>query len=151
MDDPGWRATRLEDVEAVPWPGGLTWRPVRAALGLHAFGAGGFTAKRAGTMVVEPHAGDGTAVLALGGPPVFAPAGSEWLMRARPHLPESPARARALLAEGRAELPDSPAIAYGFALLAAAEGRDADARAELAFALQREPRLVDEARADGLA
>jgi mannose-6-phosphate isomerase-like protein (cupin superfamily) len=52
----GWRALRVEDVEAVPWRGTeLVWRPLRAALGLRAFGAGAFTASRVGQCIVEPH------------------------------------------------------------------------------------------------
>jgi mannose-6-phosphate isomerase-like protein (cupin superfamily) len=50
-----YRALTVADVEGVAWPGGLTWHPVRMELGLHAFGAGGFTAARAGLTVVEPH------------------------------------------------------------------------------------------------
>jgi cupin domain len=52
----GWRALRVADVEAVPWRGTeLVWRPLRAALGLRAFGAAAFTATRAGQNIVEPH------------------------------------------------------------------------------------------------
>jgi mannose-6-phosphate isomerase-like protein (cupin superfamily) len=56
-----YQALRIADVEAVPWPGGLTWHPVRMELGLHAFGAGGYSADRPGVVVVEPHteSGDG--------------------------------------------------------------------------------------------
>ena len=190
-----WTALGVDDVEAVPWRGTeLVWRPVRAALGLHAFGAGAFTADRAGQEIVEPHVEDadgrgheelyvvlrgaarftldgevveapaGTlvragptvhrsavatdipaTVLALGGPPTFPVAGSEWTERARPFLRTDPARARRVLEEGLRELPDSPGLAYGVALLAAAEGRTADARAALEAALAAEPRLRAEA------
>jgi hypothetical protein len=52
----GWRALRAEDVEAIPWRGTeLVWRPLRAALGLRAFGAGGYTASRTGQCIVELH------------------------------------------------------------------------------------------------
>ena len=46
---------RLEDIEAVPGPGTLTWRPVRLTLGIEAFGTNAYTAERAGSDVVEPH------------------------------------------------------------------------------------------------
>jgi hypothetical protein len=57
-DDPArWTALRIEDVEeAVPWRDtGLVWHPLRAALGLRAFGAGAYTASEQGQELVEPH------------------------------------------------------------------------------------------------
>ena len=42
------RVLRIEDVEAVPWMGGMTWHPVRMELGLHAFGAAGFSVSLSG-------------------------------------------------------------------------------------------------------
>lgn len=49
------RVIRLEDIEAVPGPGTLTWRPVRLTLGVEAFGTNAYTAEEAGVDVVEPH------------------------------------------------------------------------------------------------
>ncbi len=187
------RVLRIEDVEAVPWMAGMTWHPVRMELGLHAFGAAGFSGGP-GDHVVEPHveAGDGrgheelyvvlsgratftldgspvdapagtlvfaspethrqavaeepgTTVLALGGPPTYEVAGFEWLMRAKPHMANDPERAREILRDGLAELPGSAAIPYGFALLEAAQGDTGSARASLAEAIAREPRLREEA------
>lgn len=46
---------RLEDIEAIPGPGTLTWRPVRLTLGVEAFGTNAYTAEKAGVDVVEPH------------------------------------------------------------------------------------------------
>jgi hypothetical protein len=188
----------VEDVDPVPWPGGINWHPLRMELGIRAFGANGYTAPAAGETVVEPHTeeGDGrsheevyvvlrgratftldgeqldapagtlvfvrdpavhrqavaaepaTTVLALGGPPTFEPAGSEWLMRARPLLDTDPDAARALLEAGAREVPESAAIPFGFALLHARAGDEEAARAALGRALAREPRLRDEARAD---
>ena len=195
-----WMVAGLDEVAGVPWPGGLTWHPVRMTLGLRAFGAGGYSAARAGEAVVEPHteAGDGrgheelyvvlagcarftldgeavdvpagrmvfvrdpavrreavaleagTQVLALGGEPGFAPAGSEWMMLARALLPHDRDRAREVLEDGRRELPLSPAVAFGFALLHAAEGRRDDAAAELRDAIAGDERLADEARREPL-
>ena len=52
----GWKALALDDVEAVPWRGTeLIWRPVRGALGTHIVGMGGYTADRAGQIVIEGH------------------------------------------------------------------------------------------------
>jgi hypothetical protein len=87
----------------------------------------------------------GTEVLALGGPPTFEPAGSGWLMRARPLIEGDPGRARAILQDGLSELPDSAAVRYGFALLHAAEGDLEAAAVALSEAVAREPRLRDEA------
>jgi len=145
----GWQAVRIDDLEAIPWPGAeTTWRPLRAAIGARIVGMGAYTAERAGQDVVEPHreadagmghqevyvvlrgratftidgaeldapagtvvrvdpdvhrhavaAEDGTAVLALGGAPVFAPSSSEWIERARPHIRSDPERARAIVDE----------------------------------------------------
>jgi mannose-6-phosphate isomerase-like protein (cupin superfamily) len=51
-----YRALKIEDIEGVPWLAGMTWHPVRMELGLHAFGAAGFSAEHPGELVVEPHA-----------------------------------------------------------------------------------------------
>jgi quercetin dioxygenase-like cupin family protein len=52
----GWKAVRLDDVEAIAWPyAPLTWRPVRSAVGGRIVGMGAFTADRAGDEVVEAH------------------------------------------------------------------------------------------------
>ena len=46
---------RLEEIEAIPGPGTLTWRPVRLTLGIEAFGTNAYTAEEPGVDVVEPH------------------------------------------------------------------------------------------------
>ena len=86
-----------------------------------------------------------TLVLAVGGPPTFEPAGSEWLELARPHFESDPERAEALLDRGVEEIPGSAAIPFGRALLAAVNGRDEEALAALREAVAREPRLRAEA------
>ena len=50
----------------------------------------------------------GTAVLALGGPPVFSPSDSEWIERARPYLRSDPERAIAILEDLRTVKPEGP-------------------------------------------
>lgn len=45
----------LDDLPASRGPGTLTWRPVRATLGIRAFGTNAYSAERAGDDVVEPH------------------------------------------------------------------------------------------------
>jgi hypothetical protein len=49
------RVVHLDEIEAIPGPGTLTWHPVRAHLGLRAFGTNAYTAQHAGDDVVEPH------------------------------------------------------------------------------------------------
>ena len=48
------RVVHLDEIEAIPGPGTLTWHPVRAHLGLRAFGTNAYTGD-AGDDVVEPH------------------------------------------------------------------------------------------------
>jgi len=81
-----YRVIALDDVEAIPGPGTLTWRPVRATLGLRAFGTNAYTAGEAGEDVVEPHTEDehqelyfvfrGAARFTLDGESFDAPAGT---------------------------------------------------------------------------
>ena len=52
----GWKAVRIDDLEAIPWPNaGTTWRPLRHAVGARIVGMGAYTAVKAGQDVVEPH------------------------------------------------------------------------------------------------
>src|SRR5919112_4395132 len=55
-----YAVARLEDLESIPGPGSLTWRPVRARFDVRAFGCNAYTAAAVGDDVVEPHdeAGD---------------------------------------------------------------------------------------------
>jgi mannose-6-phosphate isomerase-like protein (cupin superfamily) len=49
------RSVHLDELEAIPGPGTLTWHPVRAHLGLRAFGCNAYSARRLGDDGVEPH------------------------------------------------------------------------------------------------
>ena len=49
------RVVHVDEIEAIPGPGTLTWHPVRATLGIRAFGTNAYTADQAGQDVVEPH------------------------------------------------------------------------------------------------
>jgi mannose-6-phosphate isomerase-like protein (cupin superfamily) len=49
------RSVHLDELEAIPGPGSLTWHPVRAHLGIRAFGCNAYSAAEAGDDVVEPH------------------------------------------------------------------------------------------------
>src|SRR3954471_21880319 len=190
---PGWKALDLDAIEAVSWRGTeLVWRPVRHALGTRIVGLGGYTADRAGQIVIEGHteSEDGmgheevylvlrgratftldgteldapagtfvavndphvhrravaaepdTAVLALGGPPVFTPSDSEWIERARPHLRSDPDRAIAILEELRTVKPDGPIAEVTAAFLAIARGDESAARAAVRGLIARRPDLV---------
>jgi quercetin dioxygenase-like cupin family protein len=52
------RVIHLDELEKIPGPGSLTWRPVRMTLGIRAFGCNAYTAGSAGDDVVEPHTED---------------------------------------------------------------------------------------------
>jgi hypothetical protein len=49
------RSVHLDELEAIPGPGTLTWHPVRAQLGIGAFGCNAYSAAKVGDDVVEPH------------------------------------------------------------------------------------------------
>lgn len=49
------RAIHLDDIERIPGPDTLTWLPVRATLGVRAFGCNAYVAGSEGEDVVEPH------------------------------------------------------------------------------------------------
>jgi hypothetical protein len=108
-------------------------------------GPGTLVLVRPGTHREAVAAEPDTLVLAVGGPPTFEPAGSEWLELARPHFDSDPERAAALLDRGIEEIPGSAAIPFGRALLAATHGRDEEALGALREAIAREPRLRAEA------
>jgi hypothetical protein len=197
---PRFAVMALEEIETVLTPAAMVWRPVRAALGVRAFGVNSFAAAEAGRDVIEPHTetddgrgheelyfvvrgsarftldGDsfdvpsgtfvfvrdpdvhrhaianesGTEVLAFGGDPVFRPSGAEWMWRVRPLLPDQLGPAQAIADAGLAELPESPGVWYSQALVAAAGDQPEQAREWLSRAVEREPRLLDEARRDQL-
>jgi hypothetical protein len=83
----------------------------------------------------------GTAILALGGPPVFVPSDSEWIERARPYLRSDPERAIRILEDLRAAKPDGPVAEVAATFLALARGDGPAAHATLARLLARRPDL----------
>jgi hypothetical protein len=91
MSERGWDAVRLDELDAVPLPEGLVWRPVRRRLGIRAFGINAYTSEGPGRHVVEEHdeAGSGAggheevyvvvrgrATFTIGGEALDAPAGT---------------------------------------------------------------------------
>jgi tetratricopeptide (TPR) repeat protein len=55
MDDRGWQAARLDELESLDGPGTLRWKPVRRHFGITAYGINAYTADEAGQDVVENH------------------------------------------------------------------------------------------------
>jgi AraC-like ligand binding domain len=49
------KVVRIDELDSIPGPHTLTWRPVRRTLGIRAFGCNAYTAGKAGDDVVEPH------------------------------------------------------------------------------------------------
>jgi hypothetical protein len=91
MDDRGWTAVGIDEVEAIPWRGTeLMWRPVRAALAARVIGISAYTAEAPGQELIEDHVEDadgrgheeiylvirGSARFVLDGEVVDAPAGT---------------------------------------------------------------------------
>lgn len=50
----------VDEIDAVPGPGTLSWLPIRHSLGIRAFGCNAYVAGEAGEDVVEPHTEDPT-------------------------------------------------------------------------------------------
>jgi mannose-6-phosphate isomerase-like protein (cupin superfamily) len=109
------RVIHLDQIEAVPGPGTLTWHPVRAELGIRAFGTNAYTAAEAGQDVVEPHTespalaheelyfvAKGRATFTIDGEEIDAPAGTYVF------VPEPSSHRHAVAAE-----PDTTVLSFG--------------------------------------
>lgn len=55
MSDAAFTSAHLSEIQALPGPGSLTWRPVRRHFDVRAFGVNAYTAAEAGQDVVEDH------------------------------------------------------------------------------------------------
>jgi hypothetical protein len=58
QEDKRPRSIHLDDLERIPGPASLTWLPLRATLGIRAFGTNAYVAGKVGDDVVEPHTED---------------------------------------------------------------------------------------------
>ena len=109
------RVVHLDEIEAIPGPGTLTWHPVRAHLGLRAFGCNAYSAAKVGDDVVEPHDEDpdlaheelyfvarGRATFTLDGETFDAPAGTYVF------VPDTATHRHAVAAE-----PDTTVLSFG--------------------------------------
>jgi tetratricopeptide (TPR) repeat protein len=82
------KVVHIDELDSIPGPGSLTWRPVRRTLDIRAFGCNAYTANAAGDDVVEPHSEDpdvqqelyfvhaGRATFTIDGQSYDAPAGT---------------------------------------------------------------------------
>jgi tetratricopeptide (TPR) repeat protein len=52
------RIVPLDEIESIPGPGSLVWKPVRYTLDVRAFGCNAYTAGEVGQDIVEPHTED---------------------------------------------------------------------------------------------
>ena len=109
------RVVHLDELEAIPGPGTLTWHPVRAHLGIRAFGTNAYSATKAGDDVVEPHdenpdlaheelyfVARGRATFTLDGETFDAPAGTYVF------VPDTATHRHAVAAE-----PDTTVLSFG--------------------------------------
>jgi mannose-6-phosphate isomerase-like protein (cupin superfamily) len=109
------RVVHVDDLEAISGPGTLTWHPVRAHLGVRAFGCNAYSARRVGDDVVEPHTESpeydhqelyfvarGRATFTLDGETVDAPEGTYVF------VPDTATHRHAVAAE-----PDTTVLSFG--------------------------------------
>jgi mannose-6-phosphate isomerase-like protein (cupin superfamily) len=84
----------VDEIETLPAPDGLQWKPVRHALDIHAFGMNAYTGPAVGDVVVEDHTDDhqelyvvvtGRATFRSGDEEFDAPAGTLVLMAPGEH------------------------------------------------------------------
>jgi uncharacterized Zn-binding protein involved in type VI secretion len=144
------RVVHLDELEAIPGPGSLTWHPVRAHLGIRAFGTNAYTAAKAGDDVVEPHqeaaheelyfVARGRATFTIDGDTFDAPAGTYVF------LPDPESHRHAVAAEAGTTVlsfggpPTFEPSAWEWSFRAAARHDDPDAaRAILAEGFERHP------------
>jgi hypothetical protein len=162
-----YRVIALDEIEAIPGPGTLTWRPVRATLGLEAFGTNAYTAREAGEDVVEPHTEQkygheelylvfrGRARFTLDGEAFDAPAGTYV------HLPDPAVHRQAVALEPGTTVMsfggpptfepsewEAVFFAFGRARAAVRRGDHDEARAQLREALRLRPDEADAVRDD---
>jgi tetratricopeptide (TPR) repeat protein len=83
-----FESVHLSELDAIPGPGTLVWRPVRRRLGVQAFGMNAYTAETAGEDLVEDHTEEtylheevyfvvrGHATFTVAGEEIDAPAGT---------------------------------------------------------------------------
>jgi hypothetical protein len=83
-----FESAHISDLEAIPGPENLVWRPVRRRFGIEAFGMNAYTAERVGQDLVEDHTeatyrhqevyfvAEGHAAFTVAGEEIDAPAGT---------------------------------------------------------------------------
>ena len=88
MSGAPFATAHISDLDAIPGPGSLVWRPVRRRFGIGAFGVNAYTAETAGEDLVEDHTEEtyrheelyfvvsGHATFTVAGDEIDAPAGT---------------------------------------------------------------------------
>ena len=88
MAKPPYESAHISELDAIPGPGTLVWRPVRRRFGIEAFGMNAYTAQTAGEDLVEDHTeesyqhqevyfvAEGHATFTVAGEEIDAPAGT---------------------------------------------------------------------------
>jgi tetratricopeptide (TPR) repeat protein len=88
VSDRPFETAHLDDLDAIPGPGTLVWRPIRRRFGIEAFGMNAYTARTAGEDLVEEHTeaknehqevyfvAQGHATFTVAGQEIDAPAGT---------------------------------------------------------------------------
>jgi tetratricopeptide (TPR) repeat protein len=83
-----FESAHISELDAIPGPGSLVWRPVRRRFGVEAFGMNAYTAEEAGQDIVEDHTeetyrhqevyfvANGHATFTVAGEEIDAPAGT---------------------------------------------------------------------------
>ena len=150
------RIATLDDIEHLPGPDTLTWLPVRATLGINAFGTNAYVAAAAGDDVVEPHTESpadheelyfvarGHARFTIDGSEHDAPAGTYVF------IPDPSSRRHAVALEAGTTVlsfggpPTFTPSAWEWTFRAAAQRSDPEAaRATLAEGFERHPEAAD--------
>lgn len=88
MDGAPFASAHISELDAIPGPGTLVWRPIRRRFGIEAFGMNAYTAETVGQDVVEDHTEEtyrhqevyfvveGHATFTVAGEEIDAPAGT---------------------------------------------------------------------------
>jgi mannose-6-phosphate isomerase-like protein (cupin superfamily) len=115
-----FETAHLSELEAIPGPGTLVWRPVRRRFGIGAFGVNAYTAESAGDDLVEDHTEEthrheelylviaGHATFTVAGEELDAPAGTFVFIRdpsVRRHAVAREAGSTVLAVGGRPGVP----------------------------------------------
>jgi len=148
VEKPPFESAHVSELEAIPGPGTLVWRPVRRRFGIEAFGMNAYTAQTAGEDLVEDHTEEtyqhqevyfvaaGHATFTVGGEEIDAPSGTFVFIRdpaVRRHAVAREAGSTVVAVGGRPGVPfKESAWEYGFAAAPAIAAGDYERAVEIA-------------------